>query len=156
MRLIAEEQPVLVALLDREFAALMESLREVTRKTPARLLYLSPPSITTGENILRSASVVEQTFGGIASNLWDDPFEWTLPETLSTPELILEYLSEVESTRLRTFSSFDSDATLLKLIALPSGEPCRLIDLLVQTLLRACDFRGRAVATLKMLSDVSA
>ena len=29
-----------------------------------------------------SAGTIEQTFGGITANLWDDPFEWTLPETL--------------------------------------------------------------------------
>jgi hypothetical protein len=33
------------------------------------------------EQILRSARIVEQVSGGITANLWDDPFEWTLPET---------------------------------------------------------------------------
>jgi hypothetical protein len=150
----AKEQTVLVSILDREFAQLIESLQELTSKTPSNLLYRSPPAITVGENIVRSAGVVEQTFGGIASNLWDDPFEWTLPETLSSGDLIIEYFSEVETTRVRTFSSFDSDQTLFKLIALPSGDSCRLIELLVQTLVRASEYRGRAVATLKMLSDV--
>lgn len=156
MQSTPKEQTVLVSILDREFAQLMESLRALTSKTPPHLLYRSPPTITVGENILRSAGVVEQTFGGIASNLWDDPFEWTLPETLSTNDLILDYFSEVEATRVKTFPSFDSDQTLFKLVALPSGESCQLIELLVQTLVRASDYRGRAVATLKMLSDVGA
>ena len=151
-----KEQPVLILLLDREFAVLIESLRKLTLKTPAHLLYFSPPSITVGESILRSAGLIEQTFGGIASNLWDDPFEWTLPETLSNSDRVLEYLSEVEATRTRVFASFVSDETLFKLIALPSGEPCRLVELLVQTLMRASEYRGRAVAMLKMLSDVHA
>ncbi len=156
MHSTAKEQTVLVSILDREFAQLIESLRVLTRKTPPHLLYRNPPSITVGENILRSAGVVEQTFGGIASNLWDDPFEWTLPETLSNSDLILDYFLEVEATRVKTFSSFVSDETLFKLIALPSGETCRLMELLVQTLVRASEYRGRAAATLKMLSDVSA
>ena len=52
-----------------------------------------------GEQVLRSAAIVEQTFGGLTANLWDDPFEWTLPETLSTSAKVIEYLNEVEATR---------------------------------------------------------
>src|SRR4029453_18276189 len=80
---------------------------------------VSLPSI--GESILRSAAVVEQAFGGLTSNLWDDPFEWTLPETLTTRERILEYLCEVDATRKRAFSSFASHAELTRHIAAPSG-----------------------------------
>lgn len=145
-----------VNLLDQEFVKFNESLYALTRSVPVDLLYRQPPSHTIGENILRSAGAVEQTFGGITANLWDDPFEWTLPETLSTPDLILEYLSEVETTRLRAFSSFVNDDTLLKYIAVPSGKPCSILELLVQTISRACDYRGRAAATLKLLSDVHA
>ena len=144
-----------VILFDREFVSFNESLYALTRSVPVDLLYRQP-SPTIGENILRSARAVEQTFGGITANLWDDPFEWTLPETLSTPDLILEYLSEVEATRLRAFSSFVSDDALLKYIAVPSGKPCSILELLVQTISRACDYRGRASATLKLLSDVHA
>ena len=145
-----------VNLLDREFASFGESLLILTKSVPVDLLYRQPPSHTIGENILRSAGAVEQTFGGITANLWDDPFEWTLPETLSTPDLILEYLSEVETTRLRAFSSFVNDDTLLKYIAVPSGKPCSILELLLKTISRSCDYRGRAAATLKLLSDVHA
>jgi hypothetical protein len=145
-----------VDLFDREFTSLIDSLRTLTKSVPAELLYRRPPSITIGENILKSAGVVEQTFGGITTSLWDDPFEWTLPETLSTPEHILEYLLEVETTKSRAFRSFVDDKTLLKYIALPSGNPCRLLELLVRTLIAAAGYRGQAGATLKMLSDVSA
>ena len=143
-----------VNFLDREFVSFNESLYALTRSVPADLLYRQPPSHTIGENILRSAGAIEQTFGGITANLWDDPFEWTLPETLSSPDLILEYLSEVETTRLRAFSSFVNDDALLKYIAVPSGKPCSILELLLQTINRACDYRGRAAATLKLLSDV--
>ena len=140
-----------IDLLDREFVSLLDSLRRLTESVPPDLLYRQPPPKTIGEYILRSAASVEQTFGGITANLWDDPFEWTLPEALSTPELILDYITEVESTRARAFASFVNDKALLKYIAVPSGDPCRLLELLVQTLCRACDFRGRASATLRML-----
>jgi len=100
--------------------------------------------------LLRSAAVMEQTFGGLTANLWDDPFEWTLPETLSTPESFLEHLSEVDSMRQRVFDSIESDGALSKYVAVPSGDPKPLIELLIETLARACDYRGRAVATLKM------
>lgn len=102
-----------------------------------------------GEQVLRSAAAIEQTFGGLTANLWDDPFEWTLPETLSTPESIVEYLSEVDALRERAFSSIDSDEALSRFVSLPSGDPCTLMQLLVETLVRASDYRGRAVATLK-------
>ena len=93
---------------------------------------------------------MEQTFGGLTANLWDDPFEWTLPETLTTPESIVAHLSEVDSMRRRVFASIEGDGALSKLVAVPSGEPKALAELLIETLARACDYRGRAVAALKM------
>ena len=45
-----------------------------------------------GEHIVRSAGAVEQTFDGITANLWDDPFEWTLPENLATPREVARVL----------------------------------------------------------------
>lgn len=145
-----------VDLFDHEFASLIESLRTLTKSVPPDSLYKPVASLTVGENVLKSAGVVEQTFGGITTNLWDDPFEWTLRETLSTPDLVLKYLSEVETTRQRAFASFADDQTLLKLIAVPSGSSRTLLELLLKTLTLASDYRGRAVATLKMLSGVSA
>jgi hypothetical protein len=96
---------------------------------------------------------VEQTFGGITATLWDDPFEWTLPETLSTPRLVEEYLSEVEATRRRGFALFHSDDDLSKEIAVPSGELKSLAALLCETLARAAHYQGRAYATFRLFSD---
>ncbi len=89
---------------------------------------------------------MEQTFGGITSNLWDDPFEWTLPETLSTAARVVQYLDEVEETRQRGFASFTADYDLLKRISTPSGELPALIDLLLDTLVRASSYQGSAIA----------
>jgi hypothetical protein len=142
---------VLVAQLEREFATLIENLKQLVNSITSDLLYRRPPSVTIGENLLRSAAALEQTFGGLTANLWDDPFEWTLPETLSTPELINEYLAEVEDARRRVFRVIMSDRDLTKYVSGPSGEPQQLFVLLLETLVKASDYHGRAVATLKML-----
>jgi hypothetical protein len=117
-------------------------------------LYRPTRSLTIGENILKSAGVIEQTCGGITTNLWDDPFEWTLPETLSTTKHIDEYLSEVTVAKDRAFAFMKSDEVLLKYIAAPWSDNCRLLDLLLQTLVKAAEYRGRAVTMLEILSDV--
>ena len=148
---------ITVELLGQQFDRLIESLRALTVSTPSNLLYkpnASAPSI--GENILKSAGVIEQTFGGITTNLWDDPFEWTLPETLSTDARVVEYLAEVTSLKNRAFTSFIDDGVLFKLVSVPSGESCHLLELLLTTMLRASDYRGRAAATLKLLSGEDA
>lgn len=137
--------------LEDEFVRLIENLKQLVSSVTADLLYRRPPNVTIGENLLRSAAALEQAFGGLTANLWDDPFEWTLPETLSTPELINEYLSEVNDARQRAFKSIAGDRDLSKYISGPSGEPQQLFVLLVETLVKATDHHGRAVATLKML-----
>ena len=139
---------MLVSALDRAFVDLIDSLKEIARSVDPALLYQRANNLSVGEQILRSAAAIEQTFGGLASNLWDDPFEWTLPETLSTSESIVEYLSEVNSAQRRVFESIDGDGALGKYVAVPSGESKRLIELLLETLVRASEYRGRAVATL--------
>lgn len=139
--------------LEHEFVRLIENLKQLVNSVTPDLLYRRPPNVTIGENLLRSAAAMEQTFGGLTANLWDDPFEWTLPETLSTPELINEYLSEVNDARRRAFKSIVGDRDLSKYISGPSGEPQQLFVLLIETLIKASDYHGRAVATLKMLFD---
>ena len=147
---------IVIELLDQQFDGLIESLRTLTASTPSNLLYKQRAATSIGENILKSAGVIEQTFGGITANLWDDPFEWTLPETLSTEARVFEYLAEVKSLKNCAFVSFADDGMLLKLISTPSGEACRLLELLLTTIVRARDYRGRAAAMLKLLSDEDA
>src|SRR5215216_1701800 len=128
----------IVQQLEQQFAELIDSLKDLVRR--------SPPAVGVGEYILRSAAVIEQTCGGLTANLWDDPFEWTLPETLSTADRIVEYLSEVDVARQHAFASIVDDGALIKYIAVPSGEPRLLVSLLVETLVTASDYGGRAVA----------
>jgi len=111
--------------------------------------------VSIGEGILRCAAAVELTYGGITSNLWDDPFEWTLPEYLSTPEKITAHLSEVEETRRRAFSSFPDDDCLLKNLSMPSGESQPLIALLLETLVQAVNHQAQALLVLRILSGIS-
>jgi hypothetical protein len=146
----------IVTDLEQEFAGLLQSLEALTKSVAPDRLYRSPPVVSIGENIVRSAAVLERTFGGLTANLWDDPFEWTLPESLSSPDKLIDYLTEVDAVRRRAFSSITDDSDLLRYISVPSGEPMRLLSLLLETLVRASNHQGRAVATLKMLSDVTA
>ena len=123
----------IVQQIDRAFANLIVSLKDLAGSVSPDLL-------------LRSAAVVEQMCGGLTANLWDDPFEWTLPETLSNTARIIEYLSEVDLARQRAFNSIRDDSVLTKYISAPTGEQ-ELVNLLLETLVKASDYRGRAVAT---------
>src|ERR1700686_2167000 len=142
---------------DRRFARLHSDAHELIQAISPELLYHQPPGKSNslplhsgGEYILRSAAIVEQTFGGITTNLWDDPFEWTLPETLPTPDKVAGYLDEVEATRKHGFQLFKSDEDLLKEIMAPSG-PTQLLPLLLDTLARAAHHQGQAWATFEIL-----
>ncbi len=126
----------IVQHVEREFARLIDSLKDLARSVPTELLY---------QNILRSAATIEQMCGGLTANLWDDPFEWTLPETRSSAERIIEYLSEVDQARQAVFKTISDDSVLTKYISVPSGEPRLLIALLLESLVKASDYRGRAV-----------
>jgi hypothetical protein len=148
-----------VAALDQAFASQLAGLTAFVQSLPTELLYRHPnPEIqtgaTVGENVLRCAAVLEQVFGGLTVNLWDDPFEWTLRETLSTRDRVIEYIGEVDAARQRAFVCFADDTDLLKFISVPSGEPHSLLSLLIETLVKASGYQGRAVATLKIFGDV--
>lgn len=158
----------IVKNLDRGFARLHVNSCAIIENTPVAVLYALPRPTTAspsssqaglpssiGESVLRSAAAIEQTFGGITANLWDDPFEWTLPEHLSTPQKINEHLAEVEALRRRAFSSFTDDACLLKHVALPTGQTQPLIDLVSETLRRAEDDQAQALAVFEILSGIS-
>lgn len=138
----------LIESFEREFALLDDRTRELLQKVPVAILYeatmLSGGVTSVGDSLLKSAGTVEQTFGGLTANLWDDPFEWTLPETLSTPALITEYLGEVCQTRNNFFTRLREDRDLTKLIVVPSGGTQPLIQLLLDTLVRAAGYLERA------------
>ena len=101
---------------------------------------------------MRSAGKIEQTFGGITTKLWDDPFEWTLPEQLASNNLILQYLDEVEATRKQGFSFFKSDEDLKKTLPAPV-KIVSIFELLLETLTVAENYQGRAIAIFRLISN---
>ena len=139
-----------VEIFDRQFEHLHRRSCEIITKTPPDKLFFQTkkslfPTNSVGECVVRSAGAVEQTFGGITTRLWDDPFEWTLPETLATNDLILEYLAETEATRRRGFALFQTDEELRREI--PAPEQLKpLFAILLETLARAENLQGRAAA----------
>lgn len=128
----------LTTWFDLEFLRLNSAWRELIQALEPETIYQRPSSRekSCGEELVLSARAVEQTFGGITANLWDDPFEWTLPENLTTPAKILAYFDEVEATRRRGFELFKADTDLMKEIMTPSGK-MHLASLLLETLVRA-------------------
>src|SRR5687768_2867813 len=144
----------IVESLDRAFARLHASSCDILRRATSEQLYEPRGgALSIGESILRSAAAVEQTFGGITANLWDDPFEWTLPEHLTTPAKVIEHLGEVETVRARAFASFTDDSCLTKQIATPAEQSEPLIDLLLETLRRAAAYQGHAGGKFVSRSD---
>ncbi len=149
----------LIETFDAQFLQLHQRSGAFVELVPTEKLYWQPrekdalfPVNSCGEFILRSAAAVEQTFGGITTRLWDDPFEWTLPEALSTNELILDYLRETEETRRRGFAFFASDEDLRREI--PAPERLKSIfRILLETIARAEHFQGRAFAVFQTFSD---
>ncbi len=149
----------LIDSFDRQFSALHQRSSKFIKLIPNEKLFWKPRQLdktyamfSCGEYILRSAGKVEQTFGGITTRLWDDPFEWTLAEELSTVNLILEYLAEVEETRRRGLSLITTDEDLQR--EMPAPEKLKTIfEILLDTIARAENFQGRAFATFQMFSD---
>jgi hypothetical protein len=149
----------LIDSFDRQFSRLHTRSCALVVKIPPEKLYWQPSralkqsfaAFSCGEYVLRSAGKIEQTFGGITTKLWDDPFEWTLPEELSTNEKVLEYLAEVEETRAKGFAFFASNEDLHREI--PAPEKLQTIfEILLETLALAEHFQGRAAAILQMFS----
>lgn len=153
----AQSPRIVVESLEREFALIDSRTRDLLQQVPGEMLYrpVAVPGLTTsvGELILRSAGAVEQTCGGLNANLWDDPFEWTLPETLSTPALVTEYLDEVSKTRNELFARLKGDEDLKKFIALPGDATQPLIHLLLETVLRAAGNLERAAVILAVKNE---
>ena len=149
----------LIDSFDRQFSALHQRSFEFIKLIPNEKLFWKPRQLnrtfavfSCGEYILRSAGKVEQTFGGIMTRLWDDPFEWTLPEELSTADLISEYLVEVEETRRRGLTLIATDEDLRR--EMPAPEKLKTIfEILLDTVARAEHFQGRAFAVFQMFSD---
>jgi len=148
-----------IEIFDRRFTCLNARSQNLLKLIPDEKLFWKPRELkqtfamfSCGEYVLRSAGAVEQSFGGIMTRLWDDPFEWTLPEELYTSALTAKYLSEVEETRVKGFTLLKSDDDLNR--EMPAPEQLKTIfEILLETLARAEHFQGRAFAVFQMFSD---
>ena len=149
----------LIEIFDKQFLQIHRRSYDFVKLVPTEKLYWQPrerdalfPVNSCGEFILRSAAAIEQTFGGITTRLWDDPFEWTLPEALATNDLILNYLNETEATRQKGFAFFTSDDDLRREI--PAPERLKTIfQILLEAVARAEHFQGHAFAVFQTFSD---
>lgn len=152
---------MLIDLLNAQYRRLhLDSVELLEAIAPERFYWKPEPAGTVtrvyscGEFLLRSGRVVEQVFGGLTANLWDDPFEWTLPETLRSPVEVLDYFAEVETTRQRGFSLFKDDADLSREIARAPDDLMPLGELLMETLMRAARYQGEAFAVYALFHDL--
>ena len=139
-------------LIERRFAEIDRRSRELLASLDDQTLYQRPTvtenemtPFSCGEFIVRSAAVVEQTFGGITTRLWDDPFEWTLPEKLSTIPGVTEYLDEVATVRQRGLAYFSSDDDLRREIPAPEKQRS-LGEILFETIALSEHALGKASA----------
>ncbi len=148
-----------IKIFENKFENLDERLRNIIEKTPDEFLFFQPseialdfPAFSVGSFVLRSAGRVEQTFNGLTAKLWDDPFEWTLPETLSNGKMILEYLDETEQIRRKGFSLFKSDEDLNR--ELPAPEKMKtLFEILLETIAEAENLHGQAILIYQFLKN---
>ncbi len=139
-------------LIHQRSLALLEMLSDTNLFQMPRDLERSMAMFSCGEYILRSSAAIEQTCGGITTRLWDDPFEWTLPEELSTVDRVSVYVEGVERSRASAFRFLTSDEDLKRQI--PAPKVLRSIfELLLDTVARAEHYQGRAFAVFQMLSD---
>lgn len=149
----------LIELLDLRFSDVDDRQRDLLCRTVEEKLFWSPVAKTdalltfsVGGAVLRSAAIVEQAFLGITRRLWDDPFEWTLPEKLSSIEAIIEYLDEVAAMRRQGLAFLRSDDDLIK--QLPAPEQLKpIFQVLVECLMKAENYLGRAEAADKLMSN---
>jgi hypothetical protein len=135
----------LITWFDQEFTQLESDWRELINQLDDHSIYSEAQQqlCPAAEQILQSARIVEQVSGGITANLWDDPFEWTLPETLTNREKLISYFGEVSTARAHAFEFFADDADLRKTVMAPRG-PTHLISLLLDALVRARHHQSQA------------
>ena len=136
----------LIRAFEFEFQRLHRESVEFLKTNPFERLFAekrSKSNESPGMLLVRSAAKVEQCFGGLSSRLWDDPFEWTLPEAFAEKSIVLEYLGEVEKARKNGFLLLRSDSDLEKEIAAPGGMKT-IADVICEALEDARAYLARA------------
>jgi hypothetical protein len=147
--LSAYSMRALLEQIEKEFLRIHDHSLALIDVLDADELYRAPDSSrnggSCGEYLLRSAAAIEQMSGGLTTRLWDDPFEWTLPERLATPNDVREYFDEVLKALGSAFAFIKHDDELTR--TLPAPERIRtLIEVLLSTVTISSHFLGRAYA----------
>lgn len=145
--------------LDRRFRELKQCSEDLLARTGDSRLYFLKTNEghlrnTIGDRILRSAGTVEQMSGGLTRRLWDDPFEWTLPERFPQVANVLEYLQEVEVARRTAFEYLASDDDLAKTLPAPV-EIKTISEILLTTLDKAELHYSKAESILNSIEDAT-
>ncbi len=151
---------VLIERLEASFELLENRSLRLVGELTDEILYLCPPSsaghrltASSGEMLVRSAAAMEQVFGGITTRLWDDPFEWTLPEELRACADVENYLKQCADTRRKAFLFFKDDKELFTQI--PAPDRLRpVIEVLLEALVRSSHLQGRAFAAAQFFLNV--
>ena len=139
--------------IDRKYAELHSARRKLVRTANIHELYRAANRedalwpVSSATLVIRSAAAVEQMINGITVRLWDDPFEWTLPERLPTDKDLIAYFDEVESARTRGFEFFKNDADLDRSIPAPTALKT-LDQLLTETLSKSEQYLTQAASML--------
>ena len=139
--------------LEECFTKLNEEMVAIVENSPESSLFedggkgeitpKTPPVVS----VVRAAAVVEQVFGGLTTRLWDDPFEWTLPEALNDRQSILSYLDDVKKRQSEVFGRLQTDADLQKTTPAPV-EIMPIFTILLRALTRSWYLLGIARANL--------
>jgi len=147
----------LIGSIDAHLADIDSRQRRLLERTPDEKLFWTPITtpdtmltLSVGGSILRSAAKVEQVFLGLTRRLWDDPFEWTLPEKLSSKATILEYLDEVAAARKSGLAFLTSDSDLSRMLPAPE-ELKPVFQALLESIARAENFLGRGEAVVRQI-----
>jgi hypothetical protein len=149
---------ILIESLDARFTRIDAHQHTLLKGTPPAKLFWSPIStadtlitLSVGGGILRSAAMVEQAFLGLTRRLWDDPFEWTLPEKLCSHEAIINYLDEVAETRKTGLAFLASDSDLSRMLPAPE-ELKPILAVLMESIADSEYFLGHAEAVLRLIA----
>ncbi|HZS46279.1 MAG TPA: DinB family protein [Blastocatellia bacterium] len=142
-----------------EFTSVQQTIADVLPLIPEDKLYWKPFQsknhvriYSCGELISHAMGTIETACNGILNNFWDDPFEWTLRESLPNHEYLMIYINEVRSVTKEAFSLLKTE-DLPKRIYLPNGEPTTIGKLLLRALLHAVHHRGQLYAYVHLFSE---
>ena len=149
----------LIGSIEKEFDALEDRLCSLIEHTFDEMLFWKPVpdektliELSIGGCVIRSAAMIEQVFLGITRRLWDDPFEWTLRESLPNREYLRGYINEVKKVTKEAFAHLKTE-DLPKRIYLPDGNPTTIGKLLLRTILHAVHHRGQLYAYVHLFSE---